>query len=136
MTPAQRSSLRLRVRTLYSRLGELLDLTLDSSLPTFAGVVYRLRTRCGKPHCVCLEGKLHIAWCASYEEGGKRRLRTIPSKRLQELQALAVRYRTLRRGRAEINRRFSMMLGALDRLERSLRVKPRRLWGRSPKQGR
>ena len=100
--------------------------SLNTALPTFAGVVYRLRTRCGKPRCVCREGKLHAAWCVFYREGPKKRLRTVPPPLLQRLQALAERYRRLRAGRAQMNRTFGRMIRVLDRLERSLRVRPSR----------
>jgi hypothetical protein len=122
-TPAQRSAWRRLLFDLHRRLGELLD-SIEADYPTFAGVVYQLRTRCGKPRCVCREGKLHVAWCVSYVQAGRRFLRTIPPRLLPKLQGMAERYRALRKLRAELARTFARLLVAFDRLERSLRVPP------------
>ena len=128
MTSAQRSALRALVRERYRHLGVLLA-SVEARLPSFAGVVYRLRTRCGKPRCRCVQGKLHTAWCVSYVERGKRRLRTVPPSRMEELRTLAERYRRLRRKRAQLNRTYAAILTAFDRLERSLRLPPSRALG-------
>lgn len=120
-----RSALRRRLVELCRLIEAILD-ELDTEHSTFAGVVYRLRTRCGKPTCVCLEGDLHTAWCASYAEGDRRRLRTVTPARLQELKAQAERYRRLRQQRAKIAKTFRELLRVFDRLERSLRVPPGR----------
>lgn len=125
MSRIDRPELRRRLGDLYRKLGMLLD-SLDTSNSTFAGVVYRLRTRCGKPRCVCRAGQLHAAWCVSYREGPKQRLRTVPAPLLRKLQALAERYRRLRERRAQLNRTFRQLIRVLDRLERSLRVRPSR----------
>jgi len=125
MSRIDRPQLRQRLGDLYRKLGALLD-SLNTSGSTFAGVVYRLRTRCGKPRCVCREGKRHTAWCVSYREGPKKRLRTVPPPLLQHLQDLAERYRRLRACRAQMNRTFAQMIQIVDRLERSLRVRPSR----------
>jgi len=132
MSRIDRPGLRRRLRDLHLRLGALLD-CLDVALPTFPGVVYRLKTRCGKPRCACLQGRLHAAWCVSYLEGGKRRLRTIPPTLLERLQALARRYRRLRECRAQMNRAFGQMIQIFDRLERSLRLSPSRALSGSKK---
>ena len=136
MTSAQRSVLRQRVGDLYRRLGALVELSLDTTPPTFAGVVYQLRTRCGKARCVCREGKPHTAWCASFSEGGRRQLRTVPAQHLRELQVLAERYRLLRRARGRMTRGFSELMRVLDRLEQSLRLNPKKLWARLKAQGK
>jgi hypothetical protein len=120
-----RPALRRQLWDLHARLGRILE-ALQTTLPSFAGVVYQLRTRCGKRPCLCQEGKLHTAWCVSYREGPRRRLRTVPSKLLGPLRALAERYRRLRGHRAQINQTHSEMLKTFDRLERSLRVAPSR----------
>lgn len=125
MSRTHRPELRRRLADLYRKLGTLLD-SLNTSLPTFSGVVYRLRTRCGKPRCVCREGQFHAAWCVSYREGDKQRLRTLASPGLEKLQTLAQRYRQLRERRAQMNRTFRQMIQVFDRLERSLRVRPSR----------
>jgi len=134
MRPEQRSRLRRKVQDLYLQMGEILKGPLRSALPTFAGVVYQLRTRCGKAHCVCREGRLHTAWCASYSEEGRRRLRTLPPKQVRELRELAERYRRLRRARARMTRCFGEMMRILDRLERSLRRPPPRIWAGEPRE--
>lgn len=126
---------RLELRSLYRQLGGLLE-SLDTSLPTFAGVVYRHRTRCGKPRCVCRKGQLHGCWCVSYVHNGRKFLRTIPAQHVRRLQTLAERYRRLRRTRAQMNRTYGGLVGILDRLERSLRIPPSRaLRWRSPQKG-
>lgn len=116
---------RQRLMTLHAQLGEVLD-SLSAQLPTFAGVVYRLRTRCGKPQCACAEGDLHSAWCVSYLDGGRRRLRSVPAEARESLRASAERYRRLRAARAQLNRLFRELLRVFDRLERSLRLAPSR----------
>lgn len=126
MARIDRPALRRRMGDLYRRLGVLLA-SLNTSLPTFPGVVYRLRTRCGKPRCVCLEGNLHTAWCLSYLHQGKKKLRTLSPPALESVRALTERYRRLRSSRAQMNRTYSEMIRVLDRLERSLRVRPKRI---------
>lgn len=130
----RRASWRQQIHQLYQQLGGILD-SLDTALPTFAGVVYRHRTRCGKPRCVCRQGQLHAAWCVSWVQAGRKHLRTIPPAAVEQLRTLAQRYRRLRRGRAQSNQTYRKLLGVLDRLERSLRVPPSRAlrWARGPK---
>lgn len=129
MTRIDRSALRQRLRHLHLELKATLE-CLDVALPTFPGVVYRLKTRCGKPRCACLEGRLHCAWCVSYLEGGKRRLRTLPPAVLERLEPMARRYRRLRECRAQLNRAFGRILQIFDRLEKSLRLSPSRAFAR------
>jgi hypothetical protein len=131
---ADSAPLRAKIRDLYRRLGELLD-ALPPGHSTVAGIVYRLRTRCGKPHCICWEGELHSAWCLSYSEGRKRRLRTLPPEALEKLHAMAQRYRQLRTLRAQFTRTFGELLRVFDRLERSYRVSPKRALGRPRREG-
>lgn len=119
----RRSTQRRQLQQLYLRLGTLLD-SMEARHSTFAGVVYRLRTRCGKPRCVCREGQLHSAWCASFLQQGRRRLRTLPDALRDKLLPMAERYRALRRLRAELNRTFAQLVRTFDALERSLRIPP------------
>ncbi len=135
MSPVDRPVLRRKLHDLHVRLGRILE-SLNTTLPTFAGSLYRMRTRCGKRPCVCLEGQLHTAWCISYLEGKRRRLRTVPDKVLRELQALAQRYRRWRGARVQINRVHGQLLKVFDRLERSLRVPPSRAFRSSRKESR
>lgn len=124
--PVDRPVLRRRMSDLWGLIETILD-GLDTQHATFAGVVYRLRTRCGKPSCVCTEGDLHRAWCVSYVEQGRRRLRTVPPTILDEVKTHTQRYRRLRQQRARITKTFRELLHAFDRLERSLRVAPKRI---------
>lgn len=119
----RRSAQRRRIQELHLRIGGLLD-SMDTRHSTFAGVVYQLRTRCGKPRCVCREGQLHSAWCASFLQQGRRRLRTLPDALRDKLLPMAERYRALRRLRAQVNRTFAQLVRTFDALERSLRVPP------------
>lgn len=123
--PVDRAALRQRLVEMCRRIEAILR-SLDTHHSTFAGVVYRLRTRCGKPNCVCTQGPLHEAWCVSYTHEGQRRLRSVPPEVLEELTAQAERYRRLRQLRAEIAKTFAKFLRVFDRLERSLRVTPKR----------
>lgn len=134
MTRFDRSALRQRLGDLYRRLGAILQ-SLPAERPTFAGVVYRLRTRCGKPRCRCREGELHAAWCVSYADAGGRRLRALSPAQVRKLRVLADRYRRLRRRRADLNRTFREMIRVLDRLERSLRVRPARALAAAGREG-
>lgn len=125
MSRADRSRLRAQLIQLHRRLGELLE-DFDSFHSTLAGVVYELKTRCGKPSCRCRQGELHCAWVVSFSEKGRRRLRTLAPEAIDRVRSMATRYRELRSRRAEINRVFGRLLKAFDRLERSLRVPPSR----------
>lgn len=125
---------RQRLMALHAQIGRVLE-SLSTLFPTFAGVVYRLRTRCGKPQCICTEGELHSAWCVSYLDRGQRRLRSVPEHARESLQASAGRYRQLRADRAQINRLFRELLRVFDRLERSLRLSASRALPRA-KRGR
>lgn len=121
----RRARWRKQIRELHAKLGSLLD-SLEGYRPSFAGCLYRLQTRCGKPHCVCREGKLHLAWCLSFVHQGKRCLRSIPLRFLPQLEALTTRYKELRSLRANLTKTFAILIRTLDRLERSLRVPPAR----------
>ena len=121
----RRAQWRQQMLALHAKLGELLE-SVESRHSTFAGSLYRLQTRCGKPRCVCREGKLHSAWCLSCVHQGKRFLRSIPLRFLPKLEAMAARYKQLRTLRSDLNKTFATLVRTLDRLERSLRVPPSR----------
>ncbi len=125
-TRDQRPNWRRELSELVQRLGALVD-SLETTYPTFAGVVHEQHTRCGKPNCVCVrEGRLHATWCVSYLQAGRRCHRTIPPETLESLRALAGRYRALRQQRAAMNQIVDRLRDVFDRLERSLRVPPSR----------
>lgn len=107
------------------KLRALLD-SLESHHPSFAGSLYLLKTRCGKPRCLCRQGDLHSAWCVSFVHQGRRSTRSIPLRFLAKLEAMAARYRRRRTVRSHLAKTFAALLRAFDRLERSLRVAPSR----------
>ena len=126
MSRTNRPALRRKMGELYRRWGKVWE-SLNTALPIFPGVVYQLKTRCGKPRCLCQEGTLHTAWCLSYQDQGNKKLRSLSPGALESVGPLAQRYRKLRAGRAQMNRIFREMMGVFDRLERSLRVRPARV---------
>lgn len=135
-TQDQRSTWRRELSELAQRLGVLVD-SLETHLPTLAGVVNEQHTRCGKPHCICVrEGRLHATWCVSFLQGSRRCHRAIPPEALEKIQTLAARYRTLRQQRAEMNRLFDGMREIFDRLERSLRIPASQLLPKVRRSGR
>jgi hypothetical protein len=121
----KRAQWRKEIRLLYARMGALIH-SLEGRHPTFAGSLYQMKTRCGKPRCVCQEGKLHSAWCVSFVHQGKRCLRSIPIRFLPKLEPMTTEYKTLRTLRSDLNKVFAAIVRTLDQLERSLRIPPSR----------
>ncbi len=88
------------------------------------GSVYELRTRCGKPSCVCNRGELHRRWVLSESVGGKKRLRVVPEGETERWRRWAENYRQFRRRRAEFVKLTRRILEDLDALEKVQRRTP------------
>jgi hypothetical protein len=85
------------------------------------GSVYELRTRCGKPACVCQRGKLHRRWVRSESVEGAKRLRVVPRGEEERWRRWGESYREFRRRRARFVKISREILEALDTIERAQR---------------
>lgn len=85
------------------------------------GNVYELRTRCGKPSCVCVRGELHRRWVLSECEAGRKRMRVVPEGETERWRRWAENYRQVRRARADFVKLTRRMLEDLDALEKAQR---------------
>jgi hypothetical protein len=85
------------------------------------GTVYELRTRCGKPNCVCLRGELHRRWVFTESREGRKRLRVVPRGEEERWRRWAENYRQFRRRRAELVAVTERILEDLDSFEQAQR---------------
>ena len=92
--------------------------------PILKGIVYKLRRRCGKPGCRCVNGQLHGMWALSIPEQGRRRMRSVPEDRRGQWRELAASYRRFRKARAALVKIFREILKAVDELELQRTIPP------------
>lgn len=113
-------SFRARIWSGYRSLAPLLREMLR--IRTFLrGSVYELKTRCGKPSCVCLRGQPHRRWVLTESVGGRKRLRVLPRDQEELWCRRAEDYRLFRRRRAELVKTVRRILDDLDAIERAQR---------------
>jgi Family of unknown function (DUF6788) len=82
------------------------------------GNVYELARKCGKTNCVCTRGELHRSMVLTWSEGGKSRLRSIPSERVAEVKHKSEEYLRFRRARARVTEIYREILAVVDRIEK------------------
>lgn len=114
---------RKRLRDLQEQERQLLD-AIVSCRSLIKGSVYDLKTRCGKPSCVCAEGRRHSAMVVSWSEGGRTRMVTIQAGDLHRLIRLTGEYRNFRQARAQLVKLQKELLKEVDKLEAALREEP------------
>ena len=118
--PPDLPTLRARILTAYKSLRPLLLEMLR--IRTFLrGSVYELKTRCGKPSCVCLRGEPHRRWVLSQSVEGRKRLRVLPQSGMELWRRRADDYREFRRRRAQFVKTTRRILEHLDAIERAQR---------------
>jgi hypothetical protein len=110
------SRIRQSLSQLAGEIDKLLPLFTDG-LPMVKGTVYEQSRKCGKPTCACATGEPHRSTVLSRSEGGRTKLITIPTDRLQELKILTRRYQRFRRARARLTKIYKAMLSLIDQLE-------------------
>jgi hypothetical protein len=114
------ASFRARIWGAYQSLRPLLREMLR--IQTFLrGSVYELKTRCGKPSCVCTRGEPHRRWVLTESVAGKKRLRVLPRDQEELWCRRAEDYRLFRRRRAEVVKAVRRILQDLDAVERAQR---------------
>ena len=57
------------------------------------GSLVRLRRRCGKTNCHCLDGQPHLTWALSYSVKGKTKMMTLRDRDLSRVRRALGRYR-------------------------------------------
>ena len=114
---------RRRILHLQQQECELLEVIV-SSRSLIKGSVYELKTRCGKPSCVCAEGLRHSAMVVSWSQGGRTRILTVQPGDLNRLIRLTGQYRHFRQARAKLVKLQRELLREVDRLEVALREEP------------
>lgn len=88
------------------------------------GIVYKLRRKCGKAGCRCVQGELHESWVLAVSEKGRKRMRMVPKGKREQWARMAASYRRFRRARAELVKLFTEVLKLVDELERERTVAP------------
>ena len=90
------------------------------------GSVYELKSRCGKPSCHCAlpQGLPHSTTVLSWSQGGRTQLRSLRPQDRPGLRRAAEDYRRFRQARARLVKLQGQVLGAVDRLEKALRLPP------------
>ena len=119
------SRLRSALRGQLRELGEVLEVVFGRS-PLVKGNVYELARKCGKANCVCTRGQLHRSMVLTWSEGGRSRLLSIPSGRLDEVKQKSKEYLRFRRARARVTEICREILVLLDRIEALRREEPLR----------
>ena len=61
------------------------------------GSVVKLRRKCGKPNCRCVDGDLHETWVLSTSVTGRTRMVFVPESLLGDVRQAVANYRQARR---------------------------------------
>lgn len=117
------SRLRKRILDLHEEQRALLEAVV-SCRSLVKGSVYDLKTRCGKPSCVCAQGQRHSAMVVSWSQGGRTRILTVQPGDLDRLIRLTGEYRSFRQARARLVKLEKELLKEVDKLETALREEP------------
>lgn len=125
MSQHQREASRARQRMirLHERERDLLEVLL-SCRSAVKGSVYQLKTRCGKPSCICAKGTLHGAMVLSWSEAGRTKLMTVGPADLERLVRMTAEYRKFRQARAALVKLQKELLREVDHLEGAIREAP------------
>lgn len=117
---ADPSRLRQRLGETIARWAQLVRSIQGERGPLVRGVYVEAGRRCGKPSCRCARGELHGTAMISAKIGGRTRNTYVPLQDREGIQEAALRYRRLRRARAEIAKLTRETLVLIDTLERAL----------------
>ena len=117
------SRLRKRILDPHEEQRALLEAVV-SCRSLVKGSVYDLKTRCGKPSCVCAQGQRHSAMVVSWSQGGRTRILTVQPGDLDRLIRLTGEYRSFRQARARLVKLEKELLKEVDKLETALREEP------------
>jgi len=118
--PVDPSRLRQRLGESIARWAQLIRSIQGERGPLVRGVYVEAGRRCGKPSCRCTRGELHGTAMISAKIGGRTRNTYVPLEDREQVQQAALRYRRLRRARAEIAKLTRETLALIDALERAL----------------
>ena len=118
--PADPSRLRQRLGQTIDRWTDLIRSIQGERGPLVRGVYVEAGRRCGRPSCRCARGELHSTAMVSAKIGGRTRNTYVPLKDREQVKESALRYRRLRRARAEIAKLTRETLALIDALERAL----------------
>ncbi len=88
------------------------------------GGVYRLRRRCGKAGCRCVNGALHESWVLSWREGGVQHMRAVPAGETARWRRLAEEYRRFRLARRELARQYRALQRLAVQIEAARAIAP------------
>lgn len=97
---------------------------LKEHRPFIRGIVYKLRRKCGKAGCRCVQGELHESWVLAVSEKGCKRMRMVPKGKRVQWARLAARYHRFRRARAQLVKLFAEIIKLVDELETERTVPP------------
>ena len=114
--PRELSALRSQLLAVQQQLAELLDVFLGRE-PLLPGSLYLLRRRCGKLHCRCADGELHVSTVLSYRGQGRPKNITPAPQHLAAVRQLTDEYRRFRQARTQLLRLQRQLLTLIDRLE-------------------
>lgn len=114
-----RKQLYERQRQVNRQLG-----CLKEHRPFIRGIVYKLRRKCGKEGCRCVQGQLHESWVLAVSEKGRKRMRMVSKGKRMQWMRMATRYRRFRRARSQLVKLFAEVLKLVDELEGERTVAP------------
>lgn len=84
------------------------------------GSVVKVRRRCGKNVCKCVNGELHETWALSYSHQGRTRMVPLRQEDVREVQRAVARYQRA------LERLQSEALQGIKRLHASVKAAKRR----------
>jgi hypothetical protein len=117
------SQLRSALQRQLIELRRILEVVFGRSA-LVKGNVYELARKCGKPNCTCTRGHLHRSVVLTWSEGGKSRLLSVPSARVDEVKKKSEEYLRFRRARARVTEICREILAVMDRIEKLRREEP------------
>ena len=87
---------------------------LKEHRPFIRGIVYKLRRKCGKEGCRCMQGESHESWVLAVSEKGRKRMRMVPKGKRMLWAQMTERYRRFRRARADLVKLFAEIIKLVD----------------------
>ena len=115
---------RKQILNLLNQIKDLISIILSKN-SLIKGTIYNQKKKCGNPNCKCARGELHITKLLSFSDKGKTKL--IPLTKYSYDELLKIRqkvksYQQFRKSRAEIVKKFKLLIRYINELETNLKT--------------
>lgn len=115
---------RKQILNLLNQIKDLISIILSKN-SLIKGTIYNQKKKCGNPNCKCVNGELHITKLLSFSDKGKTKLIPLTEYSYDELLKIKQKvksYQQFRKSRAEIVKRFKLLIRYINELETNLKT--------------